>query len=272
MKIKIKALELIEKGIPSKTVLKLSESEINLLHSKLLGEQTKAAMVQIKSTTPNAIQTVKNLTTQGVPVQMIEKELEEEEEVTMDPNQKKQTQDPEQEGPSSNDGFGPDKTEDPSMNDDGMYNFESIEESKKKKEKNPWAICTAKMGEEFGTSERSEWTKKQKAKYESCVMGVKKSLEESKKNVSLFLETEIQKIVERHLSPKITKRELMKYLGESEPAVAPTKPATPTKPKPRPMRPGQNPNPGEKEAPMAVEPEKAKKKVISTIMKMLRKK
>jgi hypothetical protein len=190
MKIKIKSLELIEKGIPSRTVLKLNESEINLLHSKLFGEQiqSKGAPVQIKSTTPNAIQTVKNLSTQGVPVQMIEKELEEEEEVDMDPNQKKQTQDPQQVGPSSNDGFGPDKTEDSSMNDDGMYNFESIEESKKKNAKNPWAICTAKMGEEFGTTERSEWTKKQKAKYESCVMGVKKSLEESKKNVSLFLQ------------------------------------------------------------------------------------
>ena len=53
----------------------------------------------------------------------VEIELDEDDEVTLDPNKKTQTQEPEQEGPGSNDGFGPDKTEDPSLNDEGMYNF-----------------------------------------------------------------------------------------------------------------------------------------------------
>ena len=39
MKVNIKALELIEKGLSSKTVGKLTESQINVLHSKLVGEQ-----------------------------------------------------------------------------------------------------------------------------------------------------------------------------------------------------------------------------------------
>ena len=40
MKINKKALELIEKGLSSKTVSKLDESQINTLHKKLfLGEQ-----------------------------------------------------------------------------------------------------------------------------------------------------------------------------------------------------------------------------------------
>ena len=39
MKVNKKALELIDKGLSSKTVSKLTESQINVLHSKLLGEQ-----------------------------------------------------------------------------------------------------------------------------------------------------------------------------------------------------------------------------------------
>jgi hypothetical protein len=75
----------------------------------------------------------------------------------------------------------------------------------------------------------------------------------------LFLENEIIKIVERNLPPKITKRELMKYLNESEPAVAPTKPAPTTKPGTtpnpgkRPGHPGKNPNPGVNPKPKAKE-------------------
>ena len=40
MKVNKKALQLIDKGLSSKTVSKLTESQINVLHSKLLGEQT----------------------------------------------------------------------------------------------------------------------------------------------------------------------------------------------------------------------------------------
>ena len=39
MKINTKALELIEKGLSSKTVSNLTESQINVLHSKLVTEQ-----------------------------------------------------------------------------------------------------------------------------------------------------------------------------------------------------------------------------------------
>ena len=40
MKNNIKALELIESGLSSKTVSKLTESQINTLHKKMIGEQT----------------------------------------------------------------------------------------------------------------------------------------------------------------------------------------------------------------------------------------
>ena len=40
MKINKKALDLIDKGLSSKTVSKLTESQINILHKKMFSEQT----------------------------------------------------------------------------------------------------------------------------------------------------------------------------------------------------------------------------------------
>jgi hypothetical protein len=139
-------------------------------------------------------------------------------------------------------------------------------EGKKKDGPNPWAICHAQVGP------------KKTRKFERCVMSVKKQLEEGKNPVSLFLENQITKIVEKHIPPRITKGDLMKYISESSPAPttkpAPTKPDV--KPTTRPTRrvhPGKNPNPGENPAPKAskVSAEDAKEKVIDTIMNLLQK-
>jgi hypothetical protein len=222
MKVNKKALQLIEKGLSSKTVSKLTESQIDTLHKKLFAEQT---MVSKADTA-----TISKLKQEKKPFQLYEKEVDEEEEVTMDPNKETETQDPHQVGPSSDDGFG---TEDDSM---GMF-------EEKKDGPNPWAICHAQVGP------------KKTRKFERCVMSVKKQLKEGKNPVSLFLETQIERIVEKHIPPRITKGDLMKVISESEPAVAPTKPKTKptTKPntKPRPSHPGKNPNPGENPAPKA---------------------
>lgn len=128
----------------------------------------------------------------------------------------------------------------------------------KKKKTNPWAICTAQMGDEFGTTERSKWTKAQKNKYERCVKDVKKQIKENKDSVSLFLEKKISQIVEKHIPPRMTKKDLLSYVSEqAAPTTAPpktkpdTKPGKPgTKPK-RPPNPFRNPNPGEQPAPKA---------------------
>jgi hypothetical protein len=222
MKVNKKALQLIEKGLSSKTVSKLTESQIDTLHKKLFAEQT---MVSKADTA-----TISKLKQEKKPFQLYEKEVDEEEEVTMDPNKETETQDPHQVGPSSDDGFG--------TEDDGMGMFEE-----KKDGPNPWAICHAQVGP------------KKTRKFERCVMSVKKQLKEGKNPVSLFLETQIERIVEKHIPPRITKGDLMKVISESEPAVAPTKPKTKptTKPntKPRPSHPGKNPNPGETTAPKA---------------------
>jgi hypothetical protein len=102
-------------------------------------------------------------------------------------------------------------------------------------------------------------------------------LEEGKNPVSLFIENQIMKIVEKNLPPRITKGDLIRHLSEGEnfatkhlqsfgkssnTETAPAKPKTSPTTKPgtkpqKPAHPGKNPNPGEKEAPKA----KAKKEV-----------
>jgi hypothetical protein len=241
MKVNKKALELIDKGLSANTVKKLTESQINTLHSKLFTEVTMVSK--------DDSGTINTLKTQKKPFEVYEKDGEVKEtddvEVTTDPNKETETQDPKQVGPSSDDGFG-DET-------DGMGMFES-EADLKPGQPNPWAICHAQVGP------------KKTRKFERCVKSVKKQLEEGKNPVSLFIESEITKIVERNILPRITKGDLLKYLSEANsPLTAPAKPTTKpdTKPGTRPSHPGKNPRPGEEIAPKAAEPTTAPSKPIT---------
>ena len=279
MKVNKKALELIDKGLSANTVKKLTESQIETLHSKLSISEQVSEVPQIGKTykvgpkggslppTPRGYSIRQDPNTKEVMATAAESELEEDVEVTTDPNKETETQDPKQVGPSSDDGFG-DET-------DGMGMFES-EADLKPGQPNPWAICHAQVGP------------KKTRKFERCVKSVKKQLEEGKKPVSLFIESQIMKIVEKHLPPRITKGDLLRHLSETshnkmkkdtveaaEPTIAPSKPITKpdTKPRTRPSHPGKNPFPGEKEAPRAgkVSPDDAKDKVIDVILNLLKK-
>lgn len=256
MKINKKALELIEKGLSAKTVGKLTESQIETLHSKLIVSE-QVTQVPSKPTykvgpkggslppNPKGYSVRQDPNTKEIVAIAAEGEIDEEEEVTMDPNKETETQDPHQVGPSSDDGFG-DET-------DGMGMFES-ESDLKPGQPNPWAICHAQVGP------------KKTRKFERCVKSVKKQLEEGKNPVSLFIESEITKIVERNLPPRITKGDLLKYLSEANsPLTAPVKPTTKpdTKPRTRPSHPGKNPRPGEQIDPKAGEPTTAPTKPIT---------
>lgn len=270
---------LVEKGLSPKTVSKLTESEIDTIYSTLMNEQVTQTSKMVKTTKiPASTAKTVGSVVDGISIKQdaagniiatqTEQELDEDDmEDPMDFEKGERSQDPHQVGPSSDDGF--------DEYGDGMGMFEE----KKKKKINPWAICTAQLADEFGTSERSEWTKGQMAKYERCVQDVKsknkKSLKEGKDSLTLFLENELIKLVEKHLPPKITKKELMNYLSEA-PAVAPAKPKTKpdVKPgtKPRPASPGKNPFPGEHPAPKAgLPPDEAKKEVIDLIMNLIKK-
>jgi hypothetical protein len=112
----------------------------------------------------------------------------------------------------------------------------------KKKDKNPWAICTARLKKEFGTFDKSEMTTAQKSKFEKCVKGVKSNVKENM--VDAFVEKEIDRLIEYHTRPTITKRDLLKHLQEemAEPAIKPAKPITKPVIKPK-TKPSEKDNP-----------------------------
>lgn len=288
MKNNLKAFELIEKGLSAKTVAKMNESQIETLHKKLIvseqvtevptkktykvgpkGGKVGNVMVSTDPNTKEVIVTTETEVTEDETDDVTNKNA-----LGADALQNLTGQ----EAPHDANDMAPDGMDDDSDDDRKMMGMSE----EKKKEQNPWAICTAQLGKEFGTRERHMWSAKEKNKYERCVKDVKKSLKEGKNPVSLFLEDEIMKIVEKNLPPRITKGDLVKYLSEAGPATAPTKPAPGTKPttkpgkpdpRPRPKHPGKNPNPGENPAPKAkkVSPEVAKDEVMDLIMKLLEK-
>lgn len=293
MKINRKALKLIDKGLSSKTVSKLTESQIDTLYSRMISEQTMV------SKTDTA--TINKLKTDKKPFQVYEKELEEDDDFDLDADQAYTGQQgSHDEYQAADDGMDDDTS--PENHDSKMIGMSE----EKDNQPNPWAICHAQVGP------------KKTRKFERCVMSVKKQLEEGKNPVSLFLETQIEKIVEKHIPPRITKGDLLKVILESESAPRPTtdpslpkrkadttkkpsqppqpnskkqdtkeqatapapaKPATEpttrpsTTPKEKPFSPGKNPAPAVKPAPKAgkISPETAKENVIDIIMNILEK-
>ena len=283
MKINRKALKLIDKGLSSKTVSKLTESQIDTLYSRMISEQTMV------SKTDTA--TINKLKTDKKPFQVYEKELEEDDDFDLDADQAYTGQQgSHDEYQAADDGMDDDTS--PENHDSKMIGMSE----EKDNQPNPWAICHAQVGP------------KKTRKFERCVMSVKKQLKEGKNPVSLFLETQIEKIVEKHIPPRITKSDLLKIVKEStkgsepsKPGIAPTypkpgptkkqdtkeqatapapaKPATEpttrpsTTPKEKPFSPGKNPAPAVKPAPKAgkISPETAKEKVIDLIMNILEK-
>ena len=291
MKVNKKALELIEKGLSSKTVSKLTESQIDTLHGKLfISEQItevpskKTYKVGPKGGSlppnPKGYSVRQDPNTKEVIATAAEGEVKETEtdDVTdkdalgADSLQNLTGQD----APHMANDMAPDGMDDDSDDDREMMGMSEGKKTNKEKP-NPWAICTSQLGKEFGTRERHMWSAKEKNKYERCVKDVKQSLKEGKNPVSLFIESQIMKIVEKNLPPRITKGDLIKHLSEQGTTTAPTKPVTKptTKPgtRPRPAHPGKNPNPGVDPAPKArkVSPEDAKDKVIDVILNLLKK-
>jgi len=286
MKTNLKALQLIEKGLSAKTVHKLTESQVNTLHSRLMiaeKKETKEAVTVTKKETTypasevNAMKAKSQSIPGGSSVRVnaddsvtVTAEGEVSEDETDDVGDQNALGADAlqnltgQEAPHDANDMAPDGMDDDSDDKRAMM---GMAEAKKEKA-NPWAICHAQVGP------------KKTRKFERCVQSVKKQLGEGKNPVSLFLENQIMKIVEKNLPPKITKGELLKYLAEAGPATAPSKPKTspttkPGKPstKPRPSHPGKNPNPGEKESPKAkkVSPEQAKDEVLDLIINLLQK-
>jgi hypothetical protein len=256
MKTNIKALQLVEKGLSSKTISNLTESQIDILHKKMIGEQATNPKIAAKIKDLDLL----NQKVGEVGTKMKNIGLEEDDDFDLDADQAYTGQQgSHDEYQAADDGMDDDTS--PENHDRNMVGMSE----EKKGEPNPWAICHAQVGP------------KKSRKFERCVMSVKKQLKEGKNPVSLFLESQIQKIVEKHMPPKITKGDLVKYISEQGTAPAPTtKPSPTTKPGTKPNKrpnPFKNPNPGENPAPKAkkVSPEDAKEKVIDVIMQLLEK-
>jgi hypothetical protein len=260
MKVNKKALELIDKGLSANTVKKLTESQIETLHSKLsISEQVtevpakKTYRVGKEGGKIGNLKITQDPNTKEVMVTAEQGEVKETEtDDVSDKNALGATalQDlTGQEAPHDANDMAPD-----GMDDDSDDNRNMMGMSEEKRKPNVYAICHAQVGP------------KKTRKFERCVKSVKKQLEEGKNPVSLFIESEITKIVERNILPRITKGDLLKYLSEANsPLTAPAKPTTKpdTKPGTRPSHPGKNPRPGEEIAPKAAEPTTAPSKPIT---------
>jgi hypothetical protein len=172
---KNKIQQLIKAGLSKELLKNLSEGQVSQLHKRMISEQVKGSVVVKKDTDPTQI---KSYTDKGINVTMVEKEIDEDDTL--------------------------DVVNDPDATEDGMGMFETeIGEGKKKKSKyNPWAICTSSVG------------RKDKKKYEKCVMDVKKNIREGKNPHQVIVEMALEKMVEKHISPRMTKKDLVNTLSE----------------------------------------------------------
>jgi hypothetical protein len=91
-----------------------------------------------------------------------------------------------------------DVVNDPDESADGMGMMEE-----KKDGPNPYAICHSQVGP------------KKSRKWERCVREIKKQIKEGKNPYLPIMEAALAKMVERHISPKMTKSELINTLSEN---------------------------------------------------------
>jgi len=116
--------------------------------------------------------------------------------------------------------------------------------TKKKVEKNPWAICTSSL--DLDGKKRDDYTKGEKKKFERCVLDVKKSLKEGKNPYEVILEQKMRDIVESNLRPTMTKKDLINSILESktkEKTKEKEKTTTPTRKNPFKPAPDAEPRP-----------------------------
>lgn len=226
---KNKIIKLVEQGISVQTLSILNENQLNALYNRLVNKSNV-----IEQSTP-ITPTKQRVEKEVVPISQLK---------------------PRASGkvPTSKGEIGLSVTSDGTKLEIMAGKEKELGEVKKKKTKgkNPWAICTSTMGKEFGTTDRSDWSKSQMKKYEKCVMGVKKSIKEGIDPYEYILEEKIMQILESSLNPKMTKRDFLNNIysrsvteAEEAPVKAPPKPKTPTKPgKPdTPFKPKHKPKP-----------------------------
>jgi hypothetical protein len=193
---KNKIQQLIRVGLSKELLKNLSEGQVNQLHRRMISEQDKGSVMLKKGVDP------KPYTNDGINVTVVEKEIDEDDDLD-DSAEKGSGFNPyagnsvgNDDGPSSDDGFG--------SGDDGMGMMETeIGEGKKKKSKdNPYAICTTSVGRE------------DMKKFKRCVKDVERNIREGKNPHQVVVEMALEKMIEKHISPRMTKGDLINTLSE----------------------------------------------------------
>ena len=282
MKTNQKQLKLIQYGLKPSTVTSLNESQVNSLYKKLLEskketkEQTQVTTQVYDSKDKNQMsklnQMLKDPTKlQGQNIQVKETEMSEDMDSQMDWLMRGKTQDVVQTGPTG-DGD-PDSIQEKEM----MEAFESKKQQKyffakcgdgKTKEQKKWC----KMADEFASKtnfKKLPEKKKEEAKEsgmsnfnDKVLAAYAGGLKNKLNNMSInptFGESEIEKqimrLVEKHVTPKMTKKEFLNLVKEQGTKTAPARPGvkpdvdTPSKPS-KPATP-YKPKPGVKPSPKA---------------------
>ena len=280
--------DLINFGLSPKTLMSLSESEINVLHKNIIeSEKTKTAPPKTAPPKTRPSHPGKN-PSPGIKTAPKAKRKEEANEVQnfvtsgakYSPTEVASMKNKGESFPPGTVTFNPDGSV--VVTKEGEMTESKKKSKKSKKSKvNPWAVCHAQLGP------------KKNAKFEKCVMSVKKSISEGKDPYAVLLENKILSLVEKYVRPKMKKGELMDLIGKKKmnlpigklgsigvanedvmdaPVTKPgTKPGTKTPPKTRPSHPGRNPNPNVNPAPKAKSPENVKTDMISAIMNIFKK-
>ena len=172
-------------------------------------ETKEAEVIKVKKGSPDET----TLQQKGATYQVYEKEMKEGDDDPLNPYGSGQTtQQPHQVGPDTNDGFGDNPGKTPGMYQDGMDEAETTEGKKSKGKYNPYAVCTSSLGLEG--KDKDSYSDSQKKKFERCVTDVKKSIKEGKNPLQVLLEHSIESMVSKHITPRMTKKDLLENLSE----------------------------------------------------------
>ena len=169
-----KYANLIKFGLSQKTLLTLTESDIDKLHKNLVEGKKEESKEQVTQTTkqvkttkiPSSTARATGAVVDGVSIK-----------------------------------------QDAAGNIIATQNEGEVSEGKPKKTKkepeiNPWAICHSQLGP------------KKTPKFERCVKAIKASMNENKLPFDVILENKILSLVEKHIKPKIKKGDLMNTVSE----------------------------------------------------------
>jgi hypothetical protein len=270
MKANQKQLKLIKYGLKPSTVTNLSESQVNTLFKKLLESKKEESKEQIVVKDPKkALEMQKMDPNAKIEVTETDEEMTEDMDAEINMAMSGITQDPKQKGPTGDGKLDSIQEEIKRLTE----KFESKKQQKyffakcgdgKTKEQKKWC----KMAEEFASKtknfkklpeKKKEETKESMSNYTKKVASAfAGGLKEKLNNINInptFGESEIEKqllrLVEKHITPKMTKKEFLNLVKEEGTKTVPVKPGidTPTRPS-KPATP-YKPKPGVKPAPKA---------------------